>query len=49
VSYADFLGIERLDHRSGKLGQSNSGSLCCVVAYVASSVEGTVTALLPHP
>jgi hypothetical protein len=42
VAYADFLGIERLDYWRGKFGQSNSGGLCFVVAYVVSGVEGIV-------
>jgi hypothetical protein len=48
VAYADFLGIERLDHWRGKFGQSNSGRLCCVVAYVASRVEGIVMVPFSH-
>jgi hypothetical protein len=29
VAYADFVGIERRDHWSGKLRQANSGSAIC--------------------
>ena len=29
MSYADFLGIERIDHGRGKLRQSNSGGAIC--------------------
>ena len=34
MAYADFLGIERLDHWRGKFCQPNSGGLCCQFAYV---------------
>ena len=29
MAYADLLGIERLDHRRGKLGQADSGGAIC--------------------
>jgi hypothetical protein len=29
MAYADFLCIERLDHRRGKLGQADSGGAIC--------------------
>ena len=29
MSYADFLGIERIDHGRGKLRQSNSSGTIC--------------------
>ena len=48
VAYADLLGIERLDHWRGKLGQTDSLRLCCVVAYVASRVEGIVMVPFSH-
>ena len=48
MAYADFLGIERLDHGRGKLGQTDSLRLCCVVAYVASRVEGIVMVPFSH-
>jgi hypothetical protein len=48
VSDADLIGIERIDRCRNKVGQFQSRCLCCVVAYVASRVEGIVMVPFSH-
>jgi hypothetical protein len=45
---ADVILIERSSGLIAQVGQFQPGGLCFVVAYVASRIEGIVTAPLSH-
>jgi hypothetical protein len=48
MAYANFVFGECLGNGGGEFGQLDALSLCCVVAYVASRVEGIVMVPFSH-